>query len=173
MGQDRAEAGGAWKRRSRRWALLAVASLVMFAVVVGLLLMDELRRAPRATVTIGKARVEVALANTALRQWWGLQGRASLPDGEGMLFPCDPPVPRTFARRSVAFPLDVVFVRADRTVAAIVPLDPDHGTAASPGPVAWVLEVPQGWCARNGVRVGDTLKQEVPPRSRRGRFGTL
>jgi uncharacterized membrane protein (UPF0127 family) len=55
-----------------------------------------------------------------------------------------------------------VFAGSDGRVLAIAPLDDGHPTAASPGPVRWVVELPGGWCSRNGVEPGARL--EVPGR---------
>lgn len=111
-------------------------------------------RAHRGTVTIGGHSLDVAVADTDALRSFGLQGRASLPDGTGMVFVYDSPRAVTFARKSVPFPIDVVFVGPDRTVTGVAPIDAGHGSAASPGIVGWVVEVPGGWAARNGVETG-------------------
>ena len=74
-----------------------------------------------------------------------------------MLFAFGTPRVVTFARRSLTFPVDVVFVSADGLVTGVAPSDADHSTAVSPGPARWVVEVPGGWAARAVVRAGSPL----------------
>jgi uncharacterized membrane protein (UPF0127 family) len=143
-------------------AVIVVAGALLIAAPPLLLVPLHLATTPTATVRLAGNKVTVAVADTALRVRWGLQGRDTLADGEGMLFVYDPPARRTFSRSGVPFALDVVFAGSDGRVLAIAPLDDGHPTAASPGPVRWVVELPGGWCSRNGVEPGARL--EVPGR---------
>jgi uncharacterized membrane protein (UPF0127 family) len=112
-----------------------------------------------STVTLDGRAVRVYVADDRAELSEGLQGYEPLDDGEGMLFVFDDVAVRTFAMKDVAFPIDVVFIAEDLTVSAIEPLDPgDTRLVSSPGPSPYVIELPQGWAAANGVAVGSTLE---------------
>ena len=63
--------------------------------------------------------------------------------------------------KDVTFPIDVVFIGEDGNVSAIEPLNPgDARLASSPGPSAYVLELPQGWAEEQGIAVGSAFEVE-------------
>lgn len=102
--------------------------------------------------------VRVTVADEPEEWGRGLQGYDELEDGEGMLFAFDEVAVRTFAMKEVTFSIDVVFVAEDGTVSAVEPLDPgDTRLVTSPGPSRYVIELPQGWAAENGIDVGSEL----------------
>lgn len=110
-------------------------------------------------MTLGAEEVRVYVADEPAEWTRGLQGYDPLDPGEGMLFAFDESRERTFAMMSVTFPIDVVFVGDDLTVTAIEPLDPgDTRLVTSPGPAPYVLELPQGWAAEQGIEVGSALE---------------
>jgi uncharacterized membrane protein (UPF0127 family) len=67
---------------------------------------------------------------------------------------------RTFWMRGMRFPIDIVWINADRVtgVERNVPV-PEGGVPLyrSDGPVDRVLEVGAGWAARNEIRAGDPV----------------
>jgi len=107
----------------------------------------------------------VELADSAAEQTRGLMYRTDLkPDG-GMLFAPYPPEggparDASFWMRNTPSSLDIVFIRADGTIARIaentVPLS--EAPVASGEPVAAVLEVPGGRMAELGVAEGDRVE---------------
>ena len=104
--------------------------------------------------------VSVEIAETPEARARGLMGRTSLRFGEGMLFLYDRAEPRSFWMRDTPLSLDILFVGDDGRVASIAertaPLsDPLHGSG---GPVRLVLEVPAGFVAHAGVRVGTRVR---------------
>jgi uncharacterized membrane protein (UPF0127 family) len=114
---------------------------------------------PRVAVDLGRrARVVCSVAKSVAAQARGLQGHPPLEDGQGMLFPFDPPRATAFHMGKVAFPIDLVFAGGGGTIARIV-----HG--AQPGTrerwnhaiTSAVIEVPGGFCQRRGIRVGDQV----------------
>lgn len=129
--------------------LLAAAALLAPAI--------HLAAATHSTVLLDGNRVDVTVADTALRRSWGLQGRTSLADGEGMLFDIDPPRNVTFALKTLSFPVDVVFVGSDGKVTAVSTLDGESPFATSPGKARWVVEVPGGWALARHVGAGSPL----------------
>jgi uncharacterized membrane protein (UPF0127 family) len=102
---------------------------------------------------------KVEVAKSTNEQARGLMFRDMLaPDG-GMIFPMDPPRPASFWMKNTVIPLDMIFVRANGTIARIaadtVPysLEPvDSGE-----PVAAVLEIAGGRAAELGISEGDKV----------------
>ncbi len=111
--------------------------------------------------------VKVELADTPEKRERGLMFRKELPDGQGMLFLFDEEGEHSFWMKDTLIPLDLIFVDSAGKVTGIVArarpltLEPRSG-----GPSRMVLEVPGGWAATNGVRVGDRMRVEGLPGAR-------
>jgi uncharacterized membrane protein (UPF0127 family) len=128
----------------------------------------ELGRSPAGleqvplTIASGKKthRFTVELARTEEEQATGLMNRSSLAPDRGMVFPFDPPRDASFWMKNTLIPLDMIFVRADGTIANIeantVPLSLEP--VYSDGPVAAVLEIAGGRSAELGINAGDKVK---------------
>jgi uncharacterized protein len=107
----------------------------------------------------GVHRFTVEVARTPDEQARGLMYRERLGPDEGMIFPFPVPRPASFWMRNTYIPLDMLFVRADGTIALIaantVPLSEESvGTSE---PVAAVLELRGGRAAELGITEGDTV----------------
>jgi uncharacterized protein len=92
------------------------------------------------------------VADKLLARMRGLLGRRRLPSGEGLL------IERTWSVHTwfMRFPIDVVFLDADRTVLKIrTHMGPWR--AAARRSARSVLELTAGECDRLGVQVGDRL----------------
>lgn len=130
-------------------------------------------RAAEAGVTVpvtvtgasGAHRFAVELADTAAEQERGLMYRTDLRPNGGMLFapyPPDggPPREASFWMRNTPSALDIIFIRADGTIARIaentVPFS--QAPVASGEPVAAVLEIPGGRAAELGIGEGDRVE---------------
>ena len=87
--------------------------------------------------------------------------RESMPADEGMIFPMEPPRPASFWMKNTILPLDMVFIRADGTIARVaertVPYSLD--TVDSGEPVAAVLELNGGAAAAAGMAPGASRRQ--------------
>jgi uncharacterized membrane protein (UPF0127 family) len=111
-------------------------------------------------------RFTVEVAKTEDEQAQGLMYRQSLAPDRGMLFPFVPPRPASFWMKNTFIPLDMIFVRADGTIARIadntVPqsLDP----VAVGEPVAAVLELAGGRAAELGIGDSDKVSWPGGPR---------
>ena len=85
--------------------------------------------------------------------------RESLAPNRGMIFPYDPPQPASFWMKNTLIPLDIIFIRADGSIARIaantVPLSLELVPAGEP--VSAVLEIPGGRAAELGIKPGDTV----------------
>ena len=108
-------------------------------------------------LTIGDAHLSVALALTGAQQEQGLSGTTALASDQGMLFvfTTDSIVP--FWMKDMNYPLDIIWISADKQVADISPnLSPaTYPNSFSPKlPVRYALEVPAGFTKAEGIVVG-------------------
>ena len=102
----------------------------------------------------------VEVARTPEEQAQGLMNRQSLAPDRGMIFPYSPPQPVGFWMKNTLIPLDMIFIRADGTIARIaentVPLSLDM--VPSVEPVTAVLEIAGGRSAELGIKAGDKVE---------------
>ena len=107
----------------------------------------------------GEHRFTVQVAATAEEQEQGLMFYRSLGPDQGMIFPYDPPQDVAFWMKNTLIPLDMVFIRADGTIARIVTAKPLDLTSVPAGePVAGVLEIRGGRASELGIREGDKVE---------------
>ncbi|WP_298089516.1 DUF192 domain-containing protein [uncultured Sphingomonas sp.] len=112
----------------------------------------------------GEHRFQVETARTVEEQAQGLMYRTDLtPDG-GMLFapyPADggPPREASFWMKNTPTPLDILYIRADGTIARIAENTAPFSEAQIPSgePVAAVLELVGGRSAELGIAEGDRV----------------
>lgn len=101
--------------------------------------------------------VEVAI--TAAQQEQGLMHRTALPEGRGMIFPFAWPRMASFWMKDTPLPLDLLFVRPDGTIAAVLPGRPNDLQPISAGePVSAVVEIAGGSAAALGIAPGDHVR---------------
>ncbi len=114
------------------------------------------------TVSTGEAvhsfRVEVAASQEAQTQ--GLMFRTELAPDEGMIFPTEIPVPRSFWMRNTPLPLDLIFIGEDRKIRNIAAMAEPYSLTSIPseGPVIAVLELIGGRAAELGIEPGDSVE---------------
>jgi hypothetical protein len=105
-------------------------------------------------------RFEVEIADEPAERAEGLMYRQSLADNAGMLFLYPTPQAVEFWMKNTVLPLDIVFVRANGTIARIAadtkPLSED--LIPSGEPVTAVLEVKAGTMHALGITIGDRLR---------------
>ncbi len=108
----------------------------------------------------GEHRFTVEVARSAAEQAQGLMFRASLPPDRGMIFPYDPPQAVGFWMKNTLIPLDMIFIRADGTIARIAANTVPHSLepVGSGEPVSAVLEIRGGRAAELGIRPGDRVR---------------
>ena len=103
-------------------------------------------------------RFVVEVARSFEEQETGLMNRPTLAPDRGMIFPYDPPQPVAFWMKNTLIPLDMIFIRADGSIARIataVPLSLEPVPAAEP--IAAVLEIGGGRAAELGIHAGDRV----------------
>ena len=118
---------------------------------------------PQVAVTIQSATgahvFNAQVAATPEQQERGLMFRRSLAADEGMIFPYDPPSSVSFWMHNTLIPLDMVFIRADGTIARITTAKAMDDTPVPAGePVAAVLEIRAGRAAELGIKPGDRVE---------------
>ncbi|NHN41609.1 DUF192 domain-containing protein [Halorubellus sp. JP-L1] len=156
-----------------RWWQLAVLGVIV--VLVALVLFQSGAFAvPWATdrdagaVTVSDAEsgastcVAVEVADTRPERFTGLSEHDSLANGSGMWFVHDSEENVTYVMREMSFPIDIVFVSADGRVTSVASLRaPEAGedgeSIRASGRAKWVLEVPRGYAAANGIDEGDRV----------------
>ena len=106
----------------------------------------------------GTHKFTVEVARSQEEQAQGLMNRQSLAPDRGMIFPYDPPQQVAFWMKNTLIPLDMVFIRADGTIARIATAQPQSLDAVGAGePIAAVLEIRGGRAAELGIRAGDKV----------------
>jgi uncharacterized membrane protein (UPF0127 family) len=132
-----------------------------------MILFAALAFAHAATLRIGATEVRVELADEPAERERGLMFRSALPDGQGMLFVYPDERPRGFWMKDTPLPLSIAYIDSAGRVVHLADMTPlSTEIVPSGAPARYALEVPQGWFARNGVRVGDVV-DGLPPASAR------
>ena len=82
-----------------------------------------------------------------------------LAGGRGMIFPYDPPQNVAFWMKNTLIPLDIIFIRADGTIARITNAKAlDETPLPSGEPITAVLEIAGGRAAELGIATGDRVE---------------
>lgn len=107
----------------------------------------------------GTHKFMVEIARTYEQQQHGMMFRTGIAPDRGMLFPYDPPQSVGFWMKNTLIPLDMIFIRADGTIARIATAVPQSLESVQSGePVAAVLEIAGGRAAELGIREGDRVE---------------
>lgn len=106
---------------------------------------------------------QVEVAESAEQQRIGLMFRKDVPDGEGMLFDFGISRPIAMWMQNTIVSLDMIFIRADGTIANIAKATTPYSlaTVESYGPVKGVLEVVAGAADRYGIAPGDKVSHRI------------
>ena len=110
------------------------------------------------TSSNGVHRFIAEVARSPGEQERGMMFRESVAPDKGMIFPYDPPRAVSFWMKDTLIPLDLIFIRADGTIARIttgVPLS--EQMMPSGEPVAAVFEIAGGRAAELGIKPGDEV----------------
>ncbi|MEO7602802.1 MAG: DUF192 domain-containing protein [Sphingomicrobium sp.] len=100
----------------------------------------------------------VEVAASLPEQQTGMMFRRSLSPDRGMLFPYSPPQPVGFWMKDTYIPLDMIFIRANGTIARVATAMPHSLDNTSSGePIVAVLEISGGRAAELGIAEGDRV----------------
>lgn len=116
---------------------------------------------PAIVLHAPKAALHVQVARTEAQRERGLMSVRHLPPRTGMLFVFDEDAPIAFWMKDTLIPLDMVFLAADGTVRKIYPRVPvvpralpDAMIPLEQGTAKFVIELPSGEAAADGLRAG-------------------
>lgn len=118
----------------------------------------------------GVHKFQVEPAKTEAQQQRGLMFRTDIPRDGGMLFapypPSGPPREASFWMKNTPSPLDIIFIRADGSIAHIAENTTPFSEAPIPSgePVAAVLELRGGRAAELGIAEDDVVSWEGGPK---------
>ncbi|HEY0192409.1 MAG TPA: DUF192 domain-containing protein [Kofleriaceae bacterium] len=116
----------------------------------------------------GDATVSVEVVSTPATIERGLMYREHLPPDQGMLFFMGKEQPWSFWMHNTLIPLDMLFIKADMTVAGVVenaaPRTDDLRKVDAPS--LYVLEVNGGYCAAHKITAGAQVRFEGMPPAR-------
>jgi len=124
------------------------------------------------SITVAGLAIDAEVARTSDERGLGLGFRDELGHGAGMLFVYEEEGRHSFWMRGMRFPLDFIWIDAERTVVDLT-LDvpaPEPGTADADlesivpvAPVQYVLEVNAGVVREGSVSIGDAVTFDPEP----------
>ena len=122
-----------------------------------------MREIPLVITTANRThRFTVEVAATPAEQATGMMFRRSVAPNRGMLFPYSPPQTVGFWMRNTFIPLDMIFIRADGSIARIATaVQHSLDSVSSYEPVVAVLEIGGGRAAELGISEGDRVAYKL------------
>ena len=114
----------------------------------------------------GPVHFRVEIADDEAEREQGLMFRTHLDDDQGMLFDFHTAQPVSFWMRNTLIPLDMIFIRADGTIANIADNTEPYNETPIPsdGPVVGVLEIGGGLTQELGIKAGDKVVHRIFPK---------
>lgn len=114
------------------------------------------------TLEIAGRSVELEIADTVRERSAGLSNRDSLEEGTGMLFVYARPAKPCFWMKETFIPLDAAFIDTEGEYVMVATMEPESLDPHCPlHSVKWVIEMPAGWFALNGVSPGSKVGRET------------
>jgi hypothetical protein len=116
----------------------------------------------------GPVTFQAEVADTPAERNRGLMDRAELADDHGMLFLFPRPAQQSFWMKNTLIPLDIIFIRPDRTILGIVEnAEPETLTSRRvPGLSQYVLEINGGLSSELGIAPGQRVEFMAPEAER-------
>ncbi len=117
----------------------------------------------QAALVFSQGTIIADVASSMIKQYRGLSGHAPLAENTGMLFVFGHPDTYPFVMRGMTFPLDFVWLSADRVVADVdenipPPAPGENAEVVIPKePITMVLEIPAGTVQRLNIKIGDSV----------------
>jgi uncharacterized membrane protein (UPF0127 family) len=122
-------------------------------------------RIPVAIDVDGKQVVfQSEVADEPAERQRGLMFREHMADDQGMIFLFSEEEQQSFWMKNTLIPLDMIFIRADRTILGVVEDATPQTTTprAVPGASQFVLEINGGVARRLGIRAGQRVSFYAP-----------
>ncbi len=92
---------------------------------------------------------------------YGFMNRKHIPSGTGMLFVFEEEQQLSFWMKNTPHPLSIAYIDKNGKIRDIFDMEPySLSPILSTRSVMYALEVPKGWYADNGIKVGDLV--EIP-----------
>ena len=114
--------------------------------------------AQRASLEVGKHRIEAEVAADEQMRQLGLMYRSRLPSGQGMLFVYPSPVRICMWMKNTLIPLSVAFLDEEGLILNIEDMTPQSEEShCSVKSARYALEMNQGWFVGHGVKAGDRI----------------
>ena len=102
--------------------------------------------------------VKAELARHDEERMYGFMHRKVIPDGTGMLFVFTHDHVMNFWMKNTPHPLSIAYIDSFGIIRDILDMKPySEESVSSSRKVRFALEVPQGWFAKNGISVGDSV----------------
>ena len=135
-----------------------LAAIVLLCFPPGFAGAEELKRLGIAGKN-GMREFRVEIADTDAERLKGLQGRKTLPPGQGMLFLYQKCQPLSFWMKDTPISLDMAFLDRDGAILDIEAKTEPYSLdgISPPGDAFAVLEVGAGVLAARGIEVGDRV----------------
>jgi hypothetical protein len=110
-------------------------------------------------VQLNNTAIQVEVVASEEKIYLGLGGRRQLAPGTGMLFIMPMLAVQEFCMRGMLIPIDIIWIAKDRIIGFHQNVSPkEQGVLISPAPADLVLEVPAGFVAAAGFKIGDRLR---------------
>jgi uncharacterized protein len=120
---------------------------------------------PVIKLNVGGKVMVTEVADTDETRQMGMMFRESMAENEAMVFVFPFPHQASFWMKNTFVPLDAAYIDAQGVILEIHKLEPlnEASVRARSQQIQFVLETPQGWFARNGVKVGALVETEQGP----------
>jgi len=145
----------AWRTHTTVILVIGVLVLIIASAVAFMLSTFQ----PRTEVRLGDGVFSVKIADSEAERTKGLAGVSSLGPQEGLLFDFETEGQWGIWMKGMKIPIDIIWLDEDRDVVHIVLNAPpelgDTKTYTPKSPARFVLELPAGGVARNGISIGD------------------
>jgi uncharacterized protein len=146
--------------------LLVLAALALAAA--GFVHLAQARQeTPHAIFTTAsgsEVRLNLEVADTPEKQTRGLMDRESMPEDQGMVFVFERVGRVGFWMQNTYIPLSIAFVDESGRIVDILDMQPLTTNINVPSAdYKYAIEVNQGYFARNGIQIGDTVRFHLNP----------
>lgn len=156
----------AWNKFKKKYLILTALILVVIFLlfltkIVGIIELDA-NKIKYKNIEIKGKNIVSEVVFKPIDLYRGLSNRESLCADCGMLFVFPDKQKRTFVMRNMKFSLDIVFIDDNKIINIASDLPPEGANPsndyASSDIANYVLELPGGFCQKNNIVAGDTIK---------------